>query len=142
MRIQRNVFVRSIAFALLAFALSTAFVVRPANASPQCEASIAELRAATEGVVLTGKNAEKDRAGLLNKLDNASASLSRGKLCDAIRKLTDFRNKVNQLIAAGKINSDPTVGTTGQDLVDGANEAIACIEAQVAQSGTTCPVIE
>ena len=140
MRIQRNEFVRSIAFALLAFALSTAFVVRPANA--QCEASIAELRAATEGVVLIGKNAEKDRAGLLTKLDGATASLSRGKLCDAIRKLTDFRNKVNQLIAAGKINNDPAVGTTGQDLVDGANEAIACIEAQVAQSGTTCPVIE
>ena len=138
MRMQRNEFVRSIAFALLAFALSTAFVVRPANA--QCEASIAELRTATEGVVITGKNAEKDRAGLLNKLDGAATSLSRGKLCDAIRKLTDFRNKVNQLIAAGKINSDPTVGTTGQDLVDGANEAIACIEAQVAQSGTTCPV--
>lgn len=138
MRIQRNVFVRSIAFALLAFALSTAFVVRPANA--QCEASIDELRAATETVVITGKNAAKDRDGLLNKLDGASTSLARGKLCDAIRKLTDFRNKVNQLIAAGKINSDPTVGTTGQDLVDGANEAIACIEAQVAQSGTTCPV--
>ena len=138
MRMQRNEFVRSIAFALLAFALSTAFVVRPANA--QCEASIAELRTATEGVVLIGRNAEKDRAGLLGKLDGAATSLSRGKLCDAIRKLTDFRNKVNQLIAAGKINSDPTVGTTGQDLVDGANEAIACIEAQVAQSGTTCPV--
>jgi len=138
MRTKRNVYVRSVAFALLAFALSTAFVVRPANA--QCEASIAELRTATEGVVITGKNAEKDRAGLVGKLDNASASLSRGKLCDAIRKLTDFRTKVNQLIAAGKINSDPTVGTTGQDLVDGANEAIACIEAQVAQSGTTCPV--
>lgn len=138
MRTQRNVFVRSVAFALLAFALSTAFVVRPANA--QCEASIAELRVATEGVVLTGRQAEKNRAGLLAKLDGATAALGRGKLCDAIRKLTDFRNKVNQLIASGSINSDPTVGTTGQDLVDGANEAIACIEAQVAQSGTTCPV--
>lgn len=140
MRIQRNEFVRSIAFALLAFALSTAFVVRPANA--QCEASIAELRTATEGVLLTGRQAEKNRAGLLAKLDNASTELGRGKLCDAIQKLTDFRNKVNQLIASGSINSDPTVGTTGQDLVDGANEAIACIQAQVVESGTICPVIE
>ena len=140
MRIQRNEFVRSIAFALLAFALSTAFVVRPANA--QCEASIAELRAATVGVLLTGRQAEKNRAGLLAKLDNASTELGKGKLCDAIQKLTDFRDKVNQLIASGSINSDPTVGTTGQDLVDGANEAIACIQAQVAESGTTCPVIE
>jgi len=142
MRIQTNVLVRSMAFALLAFALSTAFVVRPANASPECQALIAELRTATEGVVLTGRNAEKNRAGLLAKLDNASVELGRGKLCDAIGKLTDFRDKVNQLIASGSINSDPTVGVTGQDLVDGANEAIACIEAQVALSGTTCPVIE
>ena len=100
-----------------------------------------QLRADTEIVALTGKKAEKNRAGLLGKLDNASTALAKGKLCGAIRKLTDFRNKVNQLIASGSINNDPTVGVTGQDLVDGANEAIACIQAQVAQSGTTCPVL-
>ena len=55
-------------------------------------------------------------------------------------KLTDVRDKVNQLIAAGKINNDPTVGTTGKNLVDDANEAIACVQAAVAQSGITCPL--
>ena len=63
-------------------------------------------------------------------------------MCDAIQKLTDFRDKVNQLIASGKINNDPAAGVTGQDLVNGADEAIACIQAQVTQSGITCPVIE
>lgn len=140
MRIHKNVFVRSVAFAVLGFALSIAFAVRPAGAVQDCQALIADLRTDTQNVVLTGRQAEKNRAGLLGKLDNATSDLSRGKLCGAIQKLTDFRNKVNQLIASGSINTDPTAGVTGQDLVNGANEAIACIEAQVAQSGTTCPV--
>ena len=139
MRIHKNVFVRSVAFAVLGFALSIAFAVRPAGAQ-SCQALIDALRTDTQNVVLTGRQADKNRAGLLGKLDNASTDLSKGKLCGAIQKLTDFRNKVNQLIASGSINTDPTVGVTGQDLVDGANEAIACIEAQAAQSGTTCPV--
>lgn len=142
MRIQRNALLRSLAFAALTVTLSLSVVIRQVSASPQCEASIAELRAATEVVGITGKNAAKDRAGLLAKLDGASAALARGKLCTAIQKLRDFRNKVNQLIVSGSINTDPTLGVTGQDLVSGADEAIACIEAQVAQSGTTCPVVE
>jgi hypothetical protein len=142
MRIHKNVLVRSVAFAVLGLALSIAFAVRPAGAVQDCQASIDAVRADTEVVVLTGRQAEKNRAGLLGKLDNATRELGRGKLCDAIAKLTDFRNKVNQLIASGSINNDPASGVTGQDLVNGANEAIACIQAQVAQSGTTCPVIE
>ena len=141
MRIHRNVLVRSIAFALV-FVLSPAFIAVQVNASfmQDCQTLIAGLRADTETVVITGKNAEKDRAGLLAKLDGASTDLERGKLCGAIRKLTDFRDKVNQLIAAGKINNDPTVGTTGQNLVDDANEAIACVQAAVTASGITCPL--
>ena len=140
MRIHQTVLVRSIALAALTLAFSLSFVVRDVSASQDCQSSITELSAATEVVLITGKNAAKDRAGLLAKLDNASNSLAKGKLCDAIQKLTDFRNKVNQLIVSGSINTDPTVGVTGQDLVNGADEAIACIQAQVAQSGTTCPV--
>ena len=142
MRIHKNVLVRSVAFAVLSFALSIAFAVRPAGAVQSCQALIDALRADTEAVALTGRQADKNRAGLLGKLDNASSDLSKGKLCGAIQKLTDFRNKVNQLILSGSINNDPAVGVTGQDLVDGANEAIACIQAQVAAGGTTCPVIE
>ena len=144
MTIHRNVFVRIITFAALALALSPVFTALQVNASAvqDCQALIADLRVDTVAVVITGKNAEKNRAGLIGKLDAASTSLSRGKLCDAIRKLTDFRDKVNQLIASGSINNDPAAGVTGQDLVNGADEAIACIQAQAAQSGVTCPTIE
>ena len=141
MRIHRNVLVRSIAFALV-LVISPAFIAVQVNASlmQDCQTSITALQADTAVVVITGKNAEKNRAGLLNKLDGASNSLTGGKLCTAIQKLTDFRDKVNQLIASGSINSDPTVGVTGQNLVDDANEAIACVQAAAAAGGITCPL--
>ena len=60
------------------------------------------------------------------------------KLCDAIKKLNDFKVKINQLIASGNINTDSTAGVTGQDLLSGADQAIACIQDLVAQSGIVC----
>ena len=140
MRIHKNIFVRSVALAVLALAVSPAFVVQQASASTvqDCAGLIAALRADTAGVVITGKNAEKNRAGLLGKLDAATADLGKGKLCGAIQKLDDFRVKVNQLIASGSINNDPAVGVTGQDLVNDATAAIDCIQAQAAASGITC----
>lgn len=142
MRILKSSFVRSAAYAMLAFAISAALIPSQtsANTMLECQSLIAALRADTEGVAISGKNAEKNRAGLLGKLDGASTSLNKGKLCDAISKLSDFRDKVNQLIASGSINSDPAAGVTGQDLVDGATEAIACVQAQVTESGITCPL--
>ena len=141
MRIHKNLFVRSVAFAVLALVISSALISRPASASTisECQALIAALRADTEAVVITGKNADKNRAGLLGKLDTASLDLDRGKFCGALRKLTDYRDKVNQLIASGSINQDPAAGVTGQDLLDGVNEAIACVESLIAQSGVICP---
>lgn len=143
MRIHTNVFVRSIVFAALALALTATLIPFHVHASPiqDCQALIAALRDNTETVELTGKNADKNRAALLNKLDNASDALARGKFCGAIQKLTDFRNKVNQLIASGSINADPNAGVTGQDLVDDANEAIACIQGLATQNGITCPTL-
>jgi hypothetical protein len=75
----------------------------------ECQALIANLKAETQGVVITGQNAEtKDRPGLIAKLDAASLALDRGKFCDAIQKLNDFKTKINQLILAGSINQDLT----------------------------------
>lgn len=142
MKVLNNTFVQRACLAVLVLAMSGLSIVGHASAQADCQALIAELRAQTEVVAISGKNAEKNRAGLLAKLDNASAELGKGKLCDAISKLNDFRNKVNQLIASGSINTDSTAGVTGQDLVDGATEAIACIQALVDQSGITCPPLE
>jgi hypothetical protein len=140
MRIHKNLFVRSITLTVLALALSVAMTGPAASAgqSSECLGLIAALRTETEGVVIVGKNAAKNRTGLLGKLDGAARDLDRGKLCGAIGKLLDFNQKVSQLNASGSINADPTVGTTGLDLIADANAAIVCIQAQAAAGGITC----
>jgi hypothetical protein len=106
----------------------------------ECQALIANLKAETQGVVITGQNPEtKDRPGLIAKLDAASLALDRGKFCDAIQKLNDFKTKINQLILAGRINQDPNAGTTGQQLLADADTAINCIRNLAAQAGVQCP---
>ena len=94
------------AFAAIFCALAM-FVAAPlaqATTITEVQAMIASLKAKTEGVIITGKSAEKDRTGLLDKLNEASLKVDQAKFCDAIAKLNDFKVKVNQLIAAGKTN--------------------------------------
>ena len=90
----------------------------------ECQNKIDVLSGQTAEASFTGKNADKDRAGLLGKLDNASEKLDRGKNADAIQKLTDFRDTVATLNTQGKIDPDDA-----NTLISGANDAIACITA-------------
>jgi hypothetical protein len=87
----------------------------------ECQLLIDNLRGQTQSATFTGQNAEKDRSGLLGKLDSASKKLAEGKPADAIRSLTDFGTKVSTLEAQGKLTPDQ---------IDDASvaEAIACIE--------------
>ena len=66
MKIHQHRFVRSIAFAVLALAVTLGVIPAPASASTisECQALIAALRSETETVIIVGKNAEKNRAGL------------------------------------------------------------------------------
>jgi len=97
----------------------------------ECQ-EIAALRLETENAtIFLGKNAAKDEAGLLLKLDNANAKLVEGKYADASQKLTDFRNTVIALDAGGKV--DPV---DASELIAGANEAIAYVEGLGAQALT------
>ena len=111
---------------IAALALLTAALALPSVASAEtvadCQAKIATLRAQTAGVPITGQNAEKDRATLLDKLDQASAKLQLGKNADAVAKLEDFKVKVQQLEAAGHVSPEDA-----QSLIAGADDAIACI---------------
>ncbi len=124
---------------LLFGAVLAAASVAIASTFEECQAIINGLKAKTQTVVITGKGAEtKDRPGLIQKLDQASLELSRAKFCDAIMKLNDYKAKVNELIAAGRINQDPNVGVTAQELLTDADSAITCINQLATQSGTTC----
>jgi hypothetical protein len=131
-------FARMFAAALFALSLMLTASVAQATTVSECQTAIANLKTETTSIAITGRNADKDRAGLIGKLDAAAFSLDQAKFCDAIQKLNDYRAKVNQLIAAGKINTDPMSSPTAQDLLTGADNAIACINQLIAQSGVTC----
>ena len=96
-----------------------------------CQAKLDVLSGQTENATFFGQNAEKNRLGLLTKLDNASVKLAEGKNADAIQKLTNFRDTVAALNAQGKI--DPADANT---LIGGANDAIACITVLQTQTPT------
>jgi hypothetical protein len=96
-----------------------------------CQARIATLKIQTQQATFFGQNAEKNRAGLFNKLTNASDKLDEGKNQDAIQKLTDFKTTVSALNTQGKIAPGDA-----QSLVSGADDAIAYITALQTQTPT------
>ena len=119
-----------------ALALFVAAPLAQATTITEVQAMLTSLKAKTTSVIITGKAAERDRAGLLDKLNEATLKVDQAKFCDAIAKLNDFKAKVNQLIAAGKINQDPAAGTTGQELLTDADAIIAGLnELQLQSSG-------
>ena len=109
--------------------------VSPAQAATteDCQAIITDLKTATLDADFIGQNAEKNRASLLTKLDEASAKLAEGKNADAIQKLTNFRDTVAALNTGGKIKIDPDDANT---LISGANDAIECIKTLDTQTPT------
>ena len=133
---------KKISFAAIfcALALFVAAPLAQATTISEAQAMIANLKAKTTSVVITGKAAEtKDRPGLLDKLNEASLKVDQAKFCDAIAKVNDFKVKVNALIVAGKINQDPAVGTTGQELLADADAIIAALnELQTQGGGAAC----
>ena len=88
-----------------------------------CQAKITALRTATLNATFIGQNAARDQAGLVGKLDSAASKLNEGKRADAIQALTQFRDKVTDLKAQGKISP-----ADADRLIAGANDAIACIQ--------------
>ena len=131
-------------FAAIFFALAM-FVAAPmayATTVTEVQAMLTSLKTKTTSVIITGKSAEnKDRPGLLAKLDEASLKVDQAKFCDAIAKLNDYKQLVNHLITTGRINQDPAAGTTGQELLNDADATIAALdELQVQGTGAPCPL--
>jgi hypothetical protein len=108
---------------------------QPAHAQSvdECQADIAALRAQTQGATFIGQNGAKDQAGLIGKLDSASAKLGQGKFQDALANLQSFRAKVVALDQQGKISH-----ADASALIAGADEAIACVQGLIdAQAAPT-----
>ncbi len=124
----------------VALALFVAVPMAHATTVTEVQAMIATLKTKTTNVTITGKQAEtKDRPGLLEKINEASLKVDQAKFCDAVVKINDFKNRVNALIAAGKINQDPALGTTGTELLADADAIIAGLnDLQVQNTGAAC----
>jgi hypothetical protein len=107
---------------------------QPAHAQTvdECQADIAALKVETQNATFIGQNAAKDQAGLIGKLDSASAKVSQGKFADALANLQSFRAKVVALDQQGKIAHEDAL-----TLIAGADEAIACVQSLIDAQATS-----
>jgi hypothetical protein len=130
-------------FAAILFALSL-FVAAPlvayATTVSEVQSMITQLKGKVQIIAISGKNAEtKDRPGLLGQLDGVALTLDQGKFCNSVTKVRDFQKKVNDMISANKLNQDPSVGPTGQELLTDGDGIIAALnELQAQSSGGAC----
>jgi hypothetical protein len=130
----------SFAAVLFAVAMLIAAPVAQATTVSEVQSMITQLKGKVQIIAISGKQAEtKDRPGLLGQLDGVALTLDQGKFCNSITKVRDFQKKVNDMIAAGKLNQDPSLGTTGQELLNDADAIIAALnELQTQSAGTAC----
>ena len=132
---------KKVSFAAIAFAIAM-LVAAPALATTVSEVQtmITQLKGKVQIIAISGKQAEtKDRPGLLGQIDGVSLTLDQGKFCNSVTKVNDFEKKVNDMISAGKLNQDPNLGPTGQDLITDAEAIKAALNELATQStGSRC----
>lgn len=133
---------KKISFAAI-FCAVALFVAAPlvhATTVSEVQAMITQLKGKVQIISISGKNAElKDRPGLLGQLDGVALTLDQGKFCNSVTKVRDFQKKVNDMISAGKLNHDPTLGPTGQELLTDGDGIITALNELAGQStGTPC----
>jgi cell division protein FtsX len=131
---------KSLAAIFCALVLFVAAPLAHATTVSEVQSMITQLKDKVQVIAISGKNAEsKDRQGLLGQLDGVALTLDQGKFCNSVTKVRDFQKKVNDMISAGKLNQDPTLGPTGQDLLSDGNAIIAALsELQTQSSGSPC----
>jgi len=133
---------KKISFAAVAFVLAmlVAAPVAQATTVSEVQTMITQLKEKVKVISISGKQAEtKDRPGLLGQLDGVALTLDQGKFCNSVTKVRDFQKKVNDMISAGKLNQDPSVGPTGQELLSDGDAIIAALnELAVQSTGSPC----
>jgi len=133
---------KKISFAAIfcALVMLVAAPLAQATTVSEVQSMITQLKGKVQVISISGKQAEtKDRPGLLGQLDGVALTLDQGKFCNSVTKVRDFKEKVTQMIAAGKLNQDTTLGPTGQDLLADADAIIAALnELNVQSTGSPC----
>ena len=91
----------------------------------ECKELIDVVQTTLDSVEIGGGNPAQTYASLTSKLQGAKVKLDQGKFDDALRKLNDFRSKVEQLRDAGK----PKISAgDAQALIEAVDDAVACVE--------------
>ena len=131
---------KSLAAILGALVLFVAAPLAHATTVSEVNSMINQLKEKVQIISISGKQAEtKDRPGLLGQLNGVSLTLDQGKFCNSVTKVRDFQKKVNDMISAGKLNQDPTLGPTGQELLSDGDAIIAALnELQTQNGGAPC----
>jgi len=134
---------KKVSFAAIAFAIAmlVAAPVAQATTVSEVQSMIVQLKGKVQIIVINGKFAEtKDRPGLLGQLDGVALTLDQGKFCDSVKKVKDFQKKVGDMISAdNKINQDPAVGVTAQELLADGDAIITGLNELAVQSkGSPC----
>lgn len=125
---------------LVVLALFVAAPLVHATTVSEVQSMITQLKGNVQIITIAGKNAEtKDRPGLLGQLDGVALTLDQGKFCDSVKKVRDFQKKVSDMISANKLNQDPTLGPTGQDLLNDGDGIITGLnEISTQSNGSRC----
>jgi hypothetical protein len=138
-----NLMMKKISFAAISFALAmlVAAPVAQATTVSEVQSMITQLKGKVAIIIINGKNAEtKDRPGLQGQLDGVALTLDQGKFCDSVKKVKDFQKKVSSMISAdNKINQDPELGVTAQELLTDGDAIIKGLNDLAVQSnGSGC----
>jgi hypothetical protein len=130
----------SLAAVFCALIMLVAAPLAQATTVSEVQTMITQLKGKVQIIQISGKNAEtKDRPGLLGQLDGVALTLDQGKFCNSVTKFRDFQKKVNDMISANKLNQDPAVGPTGQELIADGDAIIAALsDLNVQSSGAPC----
>ena len=130
----------SLAAIFCALVMLVAAPLAQATTVSEVQSMITQLKGKVQIIQISGKFAEtKDRPGLLGQLDGVALTLDQGKFCNSVTKVRDFQKKVNDMISAGKLNQDPTLGPTGQELLADGDAIIAALsDLNVQSTGAPC----
>lgn len=120
-----SIVMKSVLGALAGASLLLAAGVASAASFGECQTLITALRSDTVAATFVGRNETKDEAGLVAKLDGASAKLTQGKFCDAKQKVSQYKDKVNALCGEGKLVDNEDVTCAG--LIEDAGAVLTCI---------------
>lgn len=136
MKMKRN----SLAAIFCTLVMLVAAPLAQATTVSEVQSMITQLKGKVQIIAIEGKSAEtKDRPGLLGQLDGVALTLDQGKFCNSVTKVRDFQKKVTEMISANKLNQDPALGPTGQELLNDGDAIITALNELSTQSkGSAC----